>query len=56
MAIPGVVGVAIGEHEGDPCIRVLVRESTPQLAESIPGRLSGYAVEIVETGPLDALG
>lgn len=56
MRFPGVVGVAVGEREGVPCIRVLVRETTRELTERIPDRLSGYGVEIVESGPLNALG
>ena len=55
MALPGVVGVAIGECEGNPCIKVLVVEKTPQLVNEIPPTLEGYPVVIEETGEIRAL-
>lgn len=55
MSLPGVVGTAIGECEGKPCIQVLVLEKTPHLSRSIPPSLEGFAVVIVETGEIRAL-
>ena len=36
MALPGVVGTALGERTGQPCITVLVAQETPSLLEQIP--------------------
>jgi hypothetical protein len=55
MLLPGVVGTAIGECEGKPCIQVLVLENTPDLSRSIPPSLEGFPVVIVETGEIRAL-
>ena len=46
MALPGVVGTAQGECAGEPCIKVLVVEKTPDLLEKIPTVIDGYAVEL----------
>ena len=56
MALPGVVGVGIGEHRGEPCIRVMVETSTPVVRAAIPDQLGGYAVDVDETGPIRAFG
>ena len=53
MAMPGVVGVGIGECKGRPCLKVFVDGSGP--APSLPRRVEGYAVEVVESGPIEAL-
>jgi hypothetical protein len=51
MAIPGVVGVAIGElKDGRPCIQVLVVEQTQDLRRRLPKTLEGYPVDIVVSG------
>jgi hypothetical protein len=56
MAIPGVVGVAIGAlDDGSPCIRVLVVRDTPELRRLIPEKLEGFPVVIDETGRIRAL-
>ena|GEM_PF-478605 len=56
MAIPGVVGVAIGETSaGVPCIQVLVVEKTRELARRIPQSLEGHPVVTRETGEIKAL-
>ncbi|MDA1257791.1 MAG: hypothetical protein O3C10_08105 [Chloroflexi bacterium] len=54
MALPGVVGVGIGEHGGEPCIRVMVDTATPTIRAGIPDQLSGYPVIVDETGPIKA--
>jgi hypothetical protein len=54
MSLPGVVGIAIGECEGEPCIKVLVVEETAELAEKIPSRFEGYPVALLETGEIRA--
>lgn len=56
MALPGVVGIGIGEHGGQPCIRVMVETATPAVRAGIPAQLGGYPVVVDETGPITALG
>lgn len=53
MATPGVVGVAIGEQDGKPCITVLV-EGAASNAATVPRSLGGYPVVVQETGPIQA--
>lgn len=55
MSIPGVVGTAIGECDGEQCIRVLVIKKTPELAERIPDVIQGFVVDIQETGRIRSL-
>jgi len=50
MAIPCVVGTAIGLCNQKPCIKVYVSKITPELARKIPTTLEGYPVEVEETG------
>ncbi len=55
LSLPGVVGTAIGECEGKPCIKVLVVKQTPELLKKIPSTLEGFLVVIEETGEFRAL-
>lgn len=55
MALPGVVGVAQGECDKLPCLRVYVIEKTPELEQKIPSRLDGFPVVIDVTGEIRAL-
>ncbi len=55
MSVEGVVGTAIGDCDGKPCIKVLVVKKTPALEKKIPSNLEGYAVSVVETGEIKAL-
>jgi len=55
MAIPGVIGTAIGEHRGKPCILVLTASNTKQVKEQIPATVDGYPVVIQYTGEIRAL-
>ncbi|MDH3495235.1 MAG: hypothetical protein OER21_00520 [Gemmatimonadota bacterium] len=52
MAIPGVVGVAIGRCDDAPCIRVFLVDSAAAARAKIPGRLDGYPVRAEVTGPI----
>ncbi len=53
MAIPGVVGVAIGETEDKtPCILVLVAEETSDIKGKIPKVLEGHPVRLLVTGEI----
>lgn len=55
MSLPGVVGTAIGECEGKPCIKVLVVKKTPELLKKIPPKLEGFSVSVEETGEIRRL-
>ena len=55
MSVPGVAGTAIGQFQGRPCIRILVREKTPELEKAIPSQVDGYPVVMTETGDIRAL-
>ena len=55
MSIPGVVGTALGEQDGELCIKVLVIEKTPELTKKIPSTLEGFPVAIQQTGEIRAL-
>ena len=50
MAVPGVVGTAIGMCNERPCIKVYVVKKTPELDRKIPDTLEGYPVMTEETG------
>jgi hypothetical protein len=55
VSLPGVVGIAEGEADGRPCIRVFVARKTEQLLGSIPQDVEGWPVIIEETGEFSAL-
>jgi len=54
MAIPGVVGVGQGEHNGHPTVYVMVVRLTDSLRRALPDSLEGYAVQIVTSGTIQA--
>ncbi len=54
MSIPGVVGVGIGECEGKSCIKVYVKQKTPEQERQIPQQVEGFKVDIEATGPIEA--
>lgn len=56
MALPGVVGTGIGLCEGEPCIHVLVEQSSRAVEARIPDRLEGVRVRILPIGPFRATG
>ena len=55
MALPGVVGTALGERSGQPCITVLIARETPSLLEQIPEELDGFPVEVKVAGEFRAV-
>ena len=55
MSLSGVVGVALGEYRGEPCIKVFVAKKTRALLARIPSAIEGYPVAVQETGELLAL-
>jgi hypothetical protein len=52
MALPGVVGTAIGLCDGERCIKVFLADSSPDTKRSIPARLEGYRVLVEVTGTI----
>jgi len=53
MAIPGVVGVAVGElDDGTACIQVLVVEETAEISRQVPKELEGHPVKIFVSGEI----
>jgi hypothetical protein len=52
MALPGVVGTAIGLCDGERCIKVLLADSNPDTKRRIPDRLEGYRVLVEVTGTI----
>ena len=55
MKIKDVVGVAIGEKDGKPCLVVYVAKVSPGLREAIPKQIEGVEVSIEESGEFVAL-
>jgi len=54
LALPGVVGTAIGVSDGVACIRVLLADSSAATRQEIPEILDGYPVRAEFTGPIRA--
>lgn len=54
MAMPGVVGTAIGLHKGEPCILILTAANAEAIRAQIPERVEGYPVIIQQTGEIRA--
>ena len=55
MELPGVVGVAQGESQGKPCVKVFVVERNPDLLRRIPSTIAGYPVQVEKSGSFRAL-
>jgi hypothetical protein len=56
MALPGVVGTAVGLCDGVACIRVFLADSSAAARARIPAQLEGYAVKVEVTGPIQRRG
>lgn len=52
MAIKGVVGVGVGELNGNPCIKVLLENDSADLKAKVPKTLEGYPVVTEVTGTI----
>ena len=52
MAVPGVLGTAVGRCKGAPCIRVLVGRVSDEIRRRVPPTLEGYPVHIDVTGTI----
>jgi hypothetical protein len=50
LALPGVVGTAIGLCDGERCIKVFLADADSPAAGSIPPHLDGYRVVVEVTG------
>ncbi len=55
MAMPGVVGTAIGQSKGKPCILILTASNTEQIRKQIPATVEGYPVVVQYVGEIRAL-
>lgn len=55
MAIPGVVGTAIGQREGKPCILVLTASNMEHVRQKVPASVEGYPVVVQHVGEIRAL-
>jgi len=55
LAVPGVVGTAVGTFAGRPAIKVFISTLTPEVEDRIPSEVEGYQVVIVESGEVRAL-
>ncbi|WP_147094442.1 hypothetical protein [Nitrosococcus oceani] len=53
MNFPGVVGTGIGDCQGTPCIKVYIKEKTPELEQQLPKRIEGFQLDIEVTGPIE---
>lgn len=54
MSISGVIGVGIGECEKQVCLKIWVKERTPELEKQIPTQLEGFKVDIEVSGPIES--
>ena len=52
LAIPGVVGTAVGLCGSERCIKVLVANSKTAVMHRIPSSLEGYRVVVEVTGAI----
>jgi len=52
MAVPGVLGTAVGRCNGAPCIRILVTRVTDEIQRRIPSQLEGFPVRVDVTGAI----
>ena len=50
LALPGVVGTAIGRCGDTLCIRVFIRDSTDATRRAIPDSLGGHPVRVEVSG------
>jgi len=56
MAVPGVVGIAEGESQGMPCIKIFAVDRNSELLRQLPDTLEGYLLQVEESGEFRALG
>ena len=54
MALPGVVGTAVGLCGESPCIQILVATSDSALLAQLPDRFQGFEVDVRVVGEVRA--
>lgn len=54
MSIRGVVGIGIGERDGQPVVLVMLDRPAAQLERPIPARLDDVPVEVEVVGEISA--
>jgi hypothetical protein len=54
LEIPGVVGVAQGNRDGQDVVQIMIVRRTDSLVARLPRTLDGHPVVIVETGEIRA--
>lgn len=50
MPLPGVQGIALGLSDGQPCIRVLVRETSVVARLALPASQDGWPLRVEVAG------
>jgi hypothetical protein len=53
LRTPGVVGIGVGQQQGDPSqatVEILVDKDTPELRAALPSSIDGVPCHILETG------
>jgi hypothetical protein len=53
---PGVAGTAIGQKNGQPCIKVYVESNDRKILDSIPSVFEGFSVIVEGSGSFHRLG
>ncbi len=53
---PGVAGTAIGQKNGQPCIKVYVESSDRKVLDGIPSVFEGFSVVVEGSGRFHRLG
>lgn len=53
---PGVAGTAIGQKDGQPCIKVYVEGDDRKVLDSIPSVFQGFSVIVERSGRFHRLG
>ena len=54
MAIEEINGIAEGKAGDKDCVLVFVSEKTQKIKETIPLKLKGFPVKVMEIGDIDA--
>ncbi len=52
----GVSGTAIGQKNGEPCIKVYVESNDRKVLDGIPSVFEGFSVVVEGSGPFHRLG
>ena len=55
MKMRGVVGVGIGQKDGNECIYIYVEQDSPKIRSALPQSLDEVPVEVVVAGTFQAL-